>query len=227
MVLAPGDRIEIHGHPWEVFPPTDFHTANRVGDRAIIIGGLGYPEDRRPGQTPVYALDLTTYSINGVETSGEAPGWLFEHEAESDSRGVISVRGGKVVAAGEGEQRFRRNVEDYALDVLSGVWRRLTRRDWLQFSIRQEGRGLFVLEQSPAKESLFPGSVEYSVEPCEDWNLIRFVVLGVPVSVAVEVNEIVVIVEGELPDGLSSRIAEEVRPNAEAAIQVRCVLERV
>lgn len=43
VVLGPGDEIEIYGYPKEVFPPTDFHTANIVGDRIILIGCLGYP----------------------------------------------------------------------------------------------------------------------------------------------------------------------------------------
>jgi hypothetical protein len=227
VVFGPNDQIEIYGYPKAVFPPTDFHTATLAGDRIIIVGCLGYPDDRRPGHTPVYALDLSGYFISDVETSGEIPGWVFKHEAEFDPQGVITLRGGEVIEELGGERRFRRNVEDYALDLRSGVWHRLTNRNWRQFSIRQEERGLFVLEQCPEVEALLPHGIEHTVEPCDEWNRVRFAVLGVPVSVAVEVSAIEVIVEGELPAEVAHRVADEVRANAEAAIQRRCVLEQM
>jgi hypothetical protein len=227
VVFGPADQIEIYGYPKEVFPPTDFHTATLVSDRVIMIGCFGYQNNRRPGYTPVYALDLSGYRISEIETSGEKPGWLFKHEAEIDTQRVITVRGGEVVEEQNGKPRFRRNVEEYALDIRSGVWRRLTNRNWRQYSICQQDRGLFVLEQSPDRETLLPRSIEYTVEPCEDWNSIRFIVGGVPVSVTVEVSDIEIIIEGELPDDITSRIVEDVRANAEAAIQRRCFLEQV
>jgi hypothetical protein len=227
VVFGTADQIDIYGYPKEGFPPTDFHTASHVGDRVVVVGCLGYPDDRRPGHTPVYSLDLSDYHISEVPTTGEAPGWVFKHEADVTPDGVITIRGGEVIEERDGERRYRRNVEEFALDTRSGVWRRLTSRNWVQFSIRQEDRGLFVLEQRPEGEQLFPSGVKHTAEPCEDWNRIRFVVWGVPVSVAVEVSDIEVIVEGELPEELAGRIAEEVRANAEAAIQRRCVLQRV
>jgi hypothetical protein len=227
VVLGPADEIEIYGYPKEVFPPTDFHTANLVGDRIIIIGCLGYPDDRHPGHTPVYALDLPGYRISEVETSGEKPGWVFKHEAECDPQGVITLRGGEVIEERDGKQRYRRNLEEYALDIRSRIWHRLTNRNWRQFSIRQADRGLFVLEQHPEREALLPRSIEHDVEPCDDWNRIRFVVQGVPVSVVIEVSEIEMTIEGALPDEIAGRIAEEVRASAEAAIQRQCILERV
>ncbi len=210
-----------------MFPPTDFHTASAVGDGIIIVGCLGYPDDRRPGHTPVYSLDLSDYRISEVPTAGEVPGWVFKHGADVAPDGIITIRGGEVIEERHGERRYRRNVEEFALDTRSGVWRRLTCRNWLQFSIRQEDRSLFVLERRPQREQLYPRGVEHTAEPCEDWNSIRFVVRGVPVSVAVEVSVIEIIVEGELPVELAGRIAEEVRANAEAAIQRRCVLASV
>jgi hypothetical protein len=47
VVLNPNGRIDIFGYPAEVFPPTDFHTATLVGDRIIIVGNLGHPEQRK------------------------------------------------------------------------------------------------------------------------------------------------------------------------------------
>ncbi|WP_162671432.1 hypothetical protein [Gemmata massiliana] len=227
VVFGPADQIEIYGYPKPVFPPTDFHTASLIGDRVIIIGCLGYPDDRRPGRTPVYALDLSDYRVSEVSVTGAAPGWVFKHEAEATPDGIITIRGGTIIEEREGKRVYRRNVEEFALNTRSGVWQRLTNRNWSQFSVRQEDRGLFVLERSPKREQLFPHAVEYTTEPCEDWSGIRFVVQGVPVSVTVGVSEIDIIVEGELPGEMAGQIAEEVRTNTEVAIQQRCVLQRL
>src|SRR4029077_13978668 len=61
IVLQPTGQIEIYGYPKEVFPPTDFHTATLPIDQVVIVGGLGYKNERRPGHTPVYSLNLSNY----------------------------------------------------------------------------------------------------------------------------------------------------------------------
>jgi hypothetical protein len=226
-VHGPAGQIEIYGYPREVFPPTDFHTATLVGDRIFILGCLGYPDDRRPGHTPVYVLDLSSFRMTPFPTTGEAPGWVFGHKARSDPDGAITIRGGEVFEERDGERRSRRNVEEFALNTRSGVWRRLTARDWQQYAIHQENHGLFVLEHNPAPERLYPSSIEHTPEPCEDRDGIRFSIRGVPVSVTVSVGAIEIIIEGKLPDEVSERVAEEVRTNVEAAIKQPCVLQRV
>jgi hypothetical protein len=57
------DRIQIFGYPKTVFPPTDFHSATLTKDEStiVVIGGIGYPEDRREGFTPVYSVDTQTF----------------------------------------------------------------------------------------------------------------------------------------------------------------------
>lgn len=110
VVFGPSDQIEIYGYPRGVFPPTDFHTASLVDNRIIVIGCIGYMKDRRPGYTPVYALDLADYHISEIPTSGPNPGWVFKHEAETSPDGVITIRGGEVIQEHDGEQQFRRNV---------------------------------------------------------------------------------------------------------------------
>jgi hypothetical protein len=227
VVFGPTGQIEIYGYPKEVFPPTDFHTATLAGGRLIIVGCLGYPEDRRPDHTPVFGLDLSAYRISTMATSGDTPGWVFKHEARLDSEGVITIRGGEVIEEQGGECRCRRNLEDYALNIRSGVWSRLTNRNWRQFSIRQEDHGLFVLESHPELEHLLPRRVEYTVEPSEDCDRTRIAIGGVPVSITVGVSDIEIIVEGDLPDALAVRVAEEVRANTEVATRCRCVLEWV
>jgi hypothetical protein len=49
VVVARSDgSITLYGYPEEVFQPTDFHTATKVGNGIYIIGCLGYVKDRRP-----------------------------------------------------------------------------------------------------------------------------------------------------------------------------------
>ena len=93
---SPEASIGIFGYPRDVFPPTDFHTATLVGDRIIIVGGLGYQGERGGGETPVFALDVMTFSITRLATQGQSPGWIFEHRAELlDDGRTIRVHGGK------------------------------------------------------------------------------------------------------------------------------------
>jgi hypothetical protein len=140
---------------------------------------------------------------------------------------LINIRSGKTLVDHHGEFRFRRNFEDYALEIRSWTWSLLTNRDWQQFSIHQEDYALFVLERSPELVALLPHNIGYTVIPCEDLDRLRIVIEGVTVSITVDVSVIEIIVEGELPDNLALRLAEEIRANAEAAIHHRCVLERV
>jgi len=50
--------VQIFGYPRDILPPTDYHTADLCGDRIIVIGRLGYQDDRTTGTTPVMAVDL-------------------------------------------------------------------------------------------------------------------------------------------------------------------------
>lgn len=225
VVFGPGDEIEIYGYPRDVFPPTDFHTATLVGDRIVLIGCTGYVEDRRPGHTPVYELDLASYRMSRIESSGDLPGWVSEHEAELGPTGTIVIRGGRVFTDIGVKQRFRRNVDDYALDVDSAIWRRITNRNWRQFSIEQEDERPFVLE--PTAEAILPRDMDYSVLPSEDPDAAFIVVQGIAVSVTVDICEIAIVVQGDLPGDLLLRLVENMRSNAEKAIQRRCVLQKL
>jgi hypothetical protein len=225
VVFGPADQIEVYGYPQEIFPPTDFHTATLVGDRIIIIGCLGYQNARRPGHTPVYSLDLSHYHISEIQTTGENPGWIFKQEAELDPTGKINIRGGEVIRSRDGRQQYRRNFNEYALDIKTWTWLRNTNRNWRQFSIRREDKGIFVLDQRPEPQALLPRTVEHVVVPCKEWNDARIVVDGILVSITVGVAFIDVIVEGDLPSEKSHQLAEEVRTNAEAVVGHRCVME--
>lgn len=226
IVFTPDGQIEIYGYPKEVFPPTDFHTATLVGDQLIVAGCIGYTKHRRPGRTPVFSLDLQSYAISEIETSGEMPGWISEHEAKLDSR-IITVQGGKVFTYSGERQRFRRNIEDYTLDLTSGVWRRITARNWLQFRISQADRALFASKNDPGFENILPRNIEYALIPIQErWRQARLLIAGVPVYVKLGVSVIEITVEGNLPPDLCARLTEEIRSNAEAAIQRPCILEQ-
>ena len=78
-VSTPRTGRALAGHPakagWIAYPPpTDFHSATPVGDGVILIGNWGYTKARRPGSTQVLALDLATFAVTVVPTSGTPPG---------------------------------------------------------------------------------------------------------------------------------------------------------
>ena len=230
VVFSPSGQIEIYGYPREVFPPTDFHTATLRGDKIIIIGCMGYQRNRRPGHTPVYLLDLSSYRITNIETLGESPGWISRHSAEFDQDQGINIRGGEIVEERKGEQCFRRNIEDYALDVRTWVWRRLTNRNWLQFLIRrQDDRPLAYSNDpsGPEPAALVPRNIEPTDVMEIDWNHVRFTVDNVPVSLIVDIDKVEVTIEGSLSGDILMQLTEDVRARTEVAVHAMCVFERV
>ncbi|MBE9554452.1 MAG: ankyrin repeat domain-containing protein [Proteobacteria bacterium] len=115
-------NAQIYIYPRKVFPPTDFHTATLVEDAIILIGSLGYQDERPVGETQVLRLDLKDVSIDRIETSGDVPGWISRHQARLDGDRIV-IWGGKVwdgvdYAAFEGS---------YALSLATGVWERTDR----------------------------------------------------------------------------------------------------
>jgi hypothetical protein len=116
-------NVWIYGYPKPDFPPTDFHSATLVSDEAIvIIGGLGYGEDREWWRTPVYSLSLDDMVIQSLPTRGEEPGWIFEHTAVHFPKGRIRLFGGKRI---DEDGDTRPNKSEYELDLVSLEWRRL------------------------------------------------------------------------------------------------------
>jgi hypothetical protein len=227
IVFGLEDQIEIYGYPKEIFPPTDFHTASLANDRIIIIGSLGYMHERHPGHSQVYSLNLSSYQMSEIRTSGEMPGWISEHESELASDGTITIRGGKVIEERGGKQRYRRNVEDYALELRSGVWRRLTNRNWHQFSVCQEdGQSFAVLPQLLRVKDLVPGKVELAAQQPEGYRAARILVHDVPVLLEIRLGSVEVIVEGSLPDEMYARLSEAIRANAETFLKRPCVLRK-
>jgi hypothetical protein len=141
LVTSAAGEVEVYGYPHEVLPPTDFHSATLVGDRIMIIGGLGYPAQRVPTATPVHALDLRTLTITRLATTGALPGWLFKHQAALSADGAtIIVSGGERIVQLEGDQQIRENHDDWALDLERLTWTRLTDRRWQQWSLTRADR---------------------------------------------------------------------------------------
>ncbi|QEH35877.1 hypothetical protein OJF2_44340 [Aquisphaera giovannonii] len=253
VVLGPGGSVEIYGYPEDLFPPTDFHTATLLGGRLILIGRVGYNGERRPGTTPVFALDLDGYRIEPMPSIGEVPGWIFRHEAELDlDRGAIVVRGGEVEVQGLNDASgrvIRRNFDDFAYHVATGTWERLTARGWRHFSIQARERKTFMFTQrsgpvhdlmmslqaqgGPAEDvfscvelaAILPGSIAHEVETLEPFHGARIMVEGVPISIGREVDGIEVIVEGDLGPGRAETLAREILRRVEADSGVSCVLE--
>lgn len=223
VVLTPDDRIEIYGYPKEVFPPTDFHSATLIHSEIVVIGGVGYKNERRFGYTPVYSLDLSSYRFSEIATSGEMPGWISKHSALNTEEGVITVRGGQVFKERDSKQRICRNFEDYALDLRQRAWRRITDRKWRKFEIRQE-KGSFVLDRRPRLERLLPSSAQRVTLPSDGRTDLRFFVEDVAVSLSIQVTHIELVVEGPLPSALRDQVLGEVRSSVEIEVGQRCTL---
>jgi len=119
--------VEIYGYPRDVFPPTDNHSATLCPDCIYLVGCLGYYDDRQPGFTPVYQLELDSWRITPVETTGELPGWISHHRAIYDrERGTITVVGGKVHVLENGEGNLVPNEHEFVLDLETREWRRVS-----------------------------------------------------------------------------------------------------
>ena len=117
--------IAIYGYPKEVFPPTDFHTATRVEGSIYVIGSAGYKGER--GTTAqVFRLDLSTFAMQRVMTTGEDPGWISRHRAALKD-GCIVVEGGmrNAVNAATGHEDYVSGEGRFALDLASHRWERL------------------------------------------------------------------------------------------------------
>jgi hypothetical protein len=124
VVQHPDGSIDIFGYPREVFPPTDFHSATLAGNRIILIGNLGYPDDRRPGTTPVLSLDPETLAISAVQTCGTPPGWIHGHRAMlSDDGHSILVQRGKLDRGGKNRSLVE-NIDDWRLHLGDWHWRK-------------------------------------------------------------------------------------------------------
>ena len=134
VVIVDGDKVDIFAYPESDFPPTDFHTATLVETTIFLIGNLGYPDDRRIGETQVFRLDLDSLEISRQPTSGENPGWLHDHSSRLvESNNTIRVTGGKRYA-----ERISENFHDFELCLNTFAWRIAVERNWKSWILERE-----------------------------------------------------------------------------------------
>ncbi len=163
IVKSADGTVKIFCYPEDVFPPTDFHSATLVGDKIYIIGSLGYPKDRQPTTTQVCVLDLHTWNMTKLITKGEPPHWLSEQEAKFDKEtNTILVSRGQIYPNAEKGGLFE-NIDDYALNLETLEWKRLTRRQWPRF-VFSGGDGLGTSEE-PAYKKFSSELIRDSSEP--------------------------------------------------------------
>jgi hypothetical protein len=103
------------------FMPTDFHSATFFEGNIVIIGNMGYQNERIEGKTPVYSLNLANFVIQEIETYGQNPKWLSGHSAMLID-GKITVWGGRIFS----NNQLVDNDNFYALDPKTGEWVELT-----------------------------------------------------------------------------------------------------
>ena len=141
VVKAPDGALTIYGYPPDIFPPTDFHTATLLPGSILLIGSLGYQEDRRrPRETQVLQLLLDTFAIRRIDARGPSPGWIHRHHAVlSDDGRSITISGGMIDPC-DPQRALQENVDDWMLDLPTWTWTRATERRWPQWAFRRADR---------------------------------------------------------------------------------------
>lgn len=140
VVVGPDGSIAILGYPTDIFPPTDFHSATLLEDEILIIGGLRHPGDRDPRETLVFRLWLSDFSMHRVVTQGEAPPWLYGHQAELDPQGKkILCSGGQV--AHQPTERAVENLTTWEFDLVSDSWSALETKPFQRWLLVREDEG--------------------------------------------------------------------------------------
>ena len=225
IVLGPGEHIDIFGYPRHVFPPTDYHSASLIGRSIIVVGCLGYPEDRRHDVTPIHVLSLDDFSVKGVETHGVGPGWIHGHSAQRESSESLLVTGGVVFGIHRGEPGSYPNFDDYSLDTGSWVWRRLTERQGRVYRIRRTDGDYFGGDAWPLVENLLVGLGQDSVAERDEEAPAAIEVGGVSVSVSVQSAGVDIVVGDALPEALLDGIIKEIVRNTEQDTAVECTVE--
>ena len=118
-----GGSVRIFGYSESEFPCTDFHTATLIKEEIWIIGSLGYNGTRRYGETPVYALDIQSFRIRKVNTSGVVPGWIQRHRAVLAGDDIF-ISGGFVSSKAENKELYQANEDTFVLNTRALEWRK-------------------------------------------------------------------------------------------------------
>lgn len=132
IVAYPDGQVKIFGYPVTSFRPTDFHLATAVDDERsiLIMGNVGYAEQRDVGQTQIYRLDIDTLSSQSIDSVGDRPGWISNHRTElNEDRVSIVIRSGRIMQEDgflADEDGFLENIDDWSLPSNDFRWTRLT-----------------------------------------------------------------------------------------------------
>jgi len=170
VIASPDGECVILGYPTDVFPPTDFHTATLIGNRIVLIGCLGYPEDRRLGETQVLELSIDSWAVRKIVTRGDGPGWISRHATTLSSSGhAIVVSSGEVLR--DAQQDLWDNTDDWSLDVESWKWSRQTHRNWRQWRLMRVDRQRNQLWQM--RQAIWHSKVGWKDEFARDMNGFR------------------------------------------------------
>jgi hypothetical protein len=233
VVILPDGGVKIYGYSIEAFPPTDFHSSTLVGEDVVVIGSLGYSDQRQALFTPVFKLDSATLGFERICTLGPCPGWLSKHRAVLDPSGrSITVRGGEIYTR-EGFTGVRENFDEYRLDLDSWRWDRLTDHRWKQFQARCVGRKTFTISEFHILDSLLPDIQHEKVAPVENdgdedadaWRSQRIIVQDVTVRYSKNVDSITLTIEGSLPEKVIANLIADLQKKMTTAMNSKCIVE--
>lgn len=119
--IKPNGAADLFLYPEDIFPPSDFHSSTKLGNQIIIIGGLGYQKDRVESRTNMHVLNLDDFSIEFMPSSGDNPGWIFEHITLLDEQNnCLYLMHGKKWTHG----KIVENKVIYSFDLTTKRWRR-------------------------------------------------------------------------------------------------------
>lgn len=157
-VIYPNGDIKAYNYPKSIFAPTDFHTATLVGSGdnqyIIIIGSLGYPEDRQYSYTPVYRLNTHNFKIEQVAIRNSM-GWVHGHKAVLKDNQII-VTGGEVLI--DDTAPLLDNIDTWVLNLNTLIWKNMSNlaQKWQRFYVKRQDNNYLSLWQY--------GQLEYEVE---------------------------------------------------------------
>lgn len=139
-VIHTDGTIEIYNYLKTVFPPTDFHTATLVSqgehEHIIIIGSLGYPDERQYTHTPVYRLNTQNFKIEQVATRNSM-GWIGSHTATLKDNQII-ITGGQFLI--DETTPLLENIDTWVLNLNTLIWKNTTNLDrkWQRFYVKRQ-----------------------------------------------------------------------------------------